>query len=416
VIVNGVLAKINSIYKSESKVSRFLATLLLTGLGAGLYKGIQDNYLAELVHITEFQRGIVEFFRELPGLMVIVVLAALSRLSESKIFKLGTGLMALGMAGLLISGTGRVIVVGFMVLYSLGEHVVMPVRSTISLELAQSEKAGASLGITSGLAFVGNILGYFLVAVTFALFTRAGYGRSTVPGVETHIAPFKTVFALSAAVLIAAALVGLSIKETGNPAPRRKWYFNRKFHKYYMLEVFYGARKQIFLTFAPYVLILEYGASATVISMLMAICAACCIVASPIVGKIIDILGYKFIMVTDTLLLVPVCLCYGFAHRIFSPKTAFIIVCANYVLDAIISLASMASNIYARDVSDNQAELTATLSTGISVNHLISVSIALLGGFIWKFTGIEVLFSLSAFLGILNSIYAATIKTGKRAA
>jgi MFS family permease len=408
------LAKINSIYKPESKVACFLVTLLLTGLGAGLYKGIQDNYLAELVHITEFQRGIVEFFRELPGLMVIVVLAALYRLSESKVFKLGTALMALGMAGLLFAGTGKVLVVGVMVLYSLGEHTIMPVRSTISLELARDEKAGASLGITSGLGYVGNILGYLLVAITFALFTRAGYGRSAIPGVETHIAPFKTVYAASMVVLVAAALVGLSIKETGKPAPRRKWYFARKFRKFYMLEVFYGARKQIFLTFAPYVLILEYGASAAVISMLMAISAACCIVASPVVGKIIDRLGYKFVMVTDTLILIPVCLCYGFAHRIFPPGVAFVVVCANYVLDAIISLASMASNVYARDISDNQAELTATLSTGISVNHLISISIALLGGFIWKITGIEVLFSLSAFLGILNSIYAAMIQTGKK--
>jgi len=44
------------------------------------------------------------------------------------------------------------------------------------------------------------------------------------------------------------------------------------------------------------------------------------------------------------------------------------------------------------------------------VNHIISIFIALMGGWIWKVTGIEVLFSLSAFLGILNSLYAATIK------
>ncbi|GBU24387.1 hypothetical protein R83H12_01017 [Fibrobacteria bacterium R8-3-H12] len=54
--------------------------------------------------------------------------------------------------------------------------------------------------------------------------------------------------------------------------------------------------------------------------------------------------------------------------------------------------------------------MTATLATGLSVNHIISIFIALLGGWIWKITGIEVLFLLSAFLGLMNSIYAATIK------
>jgi predicted MFS family arabinose efflux permease len=114
-------------------------------------------------------------------------------------------------------------------------------------------------------------------------------------------------------------------------------------------------------------------------------------------------------MVTDTLLLIVVCLFYGFAHRIFPPKIAFIVVCVNYVLDSIISLASMASNIYVQRIASNQDEVTATLSTGISVNHVISIFIALMGGWIWKITGIEVLFSLSAFLGLLNSVYAATI-------
>jgi hypothetical protein len=70
----------------------------------------------------------------------------------------------------------------------------------------------------------------------------------------------------------------------------------------------------------------------------------------------------------------------------------------------------MASNIYVQRIASNQEEITATLSTGISVNHIISIFIALMGGWIWKVTGIEVLFSLSAFLGLLNSVYAATIK------
>jgi hypothetical protein len=66
--------------------------------------------------------------------------------------------------------------------------------------------------------------------------------------------------------------------------------------------------------------------------------------------------------------------------------------------------------VYVQDISDSQEEITATLSTGISVNHVISILIALLGGFIWDRVGIEVLFSLSAFLGLLNTCYAATIK------
>jgi len=115
-------------------------------------------------------------------------------------------------------------------------------------------------------------------------------------------------------------------------------------------------------------------------------------------------------MVADTLILIVVCLLYGFSHRLFPVQIAFIVVCANFVLDQIISVASMANNVYVQRISSNREEVTATLSTGISVNHIFSVFIALLGGWIWKTAGIEALFTMSAILGLISSIYAAMIK------
>jgi len=46
-----------SIYKKDSNLKKFVAIVLLSGLAYGLYRGVQDNYLAEIVHITEFERG-----------------------------------------------------------------------------------------------------------------------------------------------------------------------------------------------------------------------------------------------------------------------------------------------------------------------------------------------------------------------
>ena len=180
-----------------------------------------------------------------------------------------------------------------------------------------------------------------------------------------------------------------------------------------MLEMFYGARKQVFLTFGPYVLILFYGANAATISLLFAISAVACFLASPMVGRIIDKLGYKVVMVSDTLILVLVCICYGFAHHVLPKNIAFIVCCVNYVLDAVISLASMASNVYVQDLADSAEEMKATISTGVSINHVISIFIALFGGWIWEKLGIETLFIASAILGLCNSAYALTIK-GKR--
>ncbi|MDR2177367.1 MAG: MFS transporter [Treponema sp.] len=401
---------LQGIYRDNAKQGAFLWVLALSGISYGLYRGVQDNFLAEVVHISKFERGIVEFFREIPGLLVILILAVMYRFAESRVFKIGTAIMLAGLLGLLFGPAGpglfaKTSVIFFMVIFSAGEHIIMPVKSTISLDLAKPSQGGASLGVTNALDQLGRITGYVMVTILFFIFGKINF---------SGIPRYRAVFGVSAFLVLAAVFVSLAINETKLKAPRRRFYFHKKFHKFYMLEVFYGARKQIFLTFAPYVLILQYGADTSVIALLYAICSGAGFIASPLIGKIIDKVGYKFVMVTDTLILVVVCFFYGFSHRLFPENIAYIVVCINFVFDSIISLASMASNVYVRDIASSQEELTATLSTGISVNHLISIAIALLGGWIWERTGIEVLFSLSAFLGIMNSVYAATIKTRPR--
>ena len=392
---------LGKVFKSKSSYKALLLSLLLSAIGYGLYKGVLDNYLAEVVHMGEMDRGITEFFRELPGLLLVLLLAVFYRFSAERMYKLGMVIMLAGMAMQAVISPQRALVVAAIFIYSLGEHIQLGMRSTLSLEYAKDNRGGQALGYMGSVYQIGNLAGYIAVIVALAIVA----GRNI----------FKPVFIAAAAFMFLALCVALDLKGNSHTDEnRRRFYFRRKFRKYYMLEVFYGARKQVFFTFGPYVLILFYGASTQVISILFAISAIACFALSPLVGRLIDKVGYKVVMIADTLILVIVCFFYGFAHHLFSMHTAFVICCVNYVLDSVISLASMASNVYVQDIADDVQEMRATISTGISVNHLITVLIALLGGWIWKTLGVETLFMLSAFLGLCNSIYAATIKTRRQ--
>lgn len=393
--------KLKTIFREDSFYKVFLTSLLVTGLGYGIYKGIIDNYMAEMVKMGEFDRGLAEFFREIPGLLLIFILAALYTFSAQKLYKLGAVIMLLGMGMLSIVSPTKVLVTIAICTYSLGEHIQLGMKNTLSLEYAKENQGGQALGYQNALYQVGTLLGYAVIIVAFSfLFT----GK-----------PYKPFFLIAAVIMAIGAFLAFQIKgNSETDKAKSRFYFRKKYTKYYMLEVFYGARKQVFFTFGPYVLILFYGANASVISLLFAISAICCFFLAPTVGKIIDKLGYKIVMVSDTLILVIVCFFYGFAHHIFPMHIAFIICCINYILDSVISLASMASNVYVQDISDNNEEVRATISTGISVNHLITILIALFGGMIWQKLGIETLFIISAVLGLCNSAYAATIKTGKQ--
>ena len=376
--------------------------MITFGLAYGLYKGVLDNYLAEIVSMSSLDKGISEFFRELPGLLLVFVLAVLYMFSAERIYRIGALIMLGGMVLHAVVPPTKVMVILAMAVFSLGDHIQLGMRSALPLQYAKEGCGGEALGLQTSVYRIGTLAGYLVVAVVFFFLTA------------TEIL-YRIVFTASA--LIIAGGYFSTMKLTGNSgtdASRHRFYFRKKYSKYYMLEVFYGARKQIFLTFGPYVLVLFYGASAMVISILFAVSSVCIFACSPLVGRIIDRFGYKIVMVMDTLILVIVCFFYGFAHHLFPMPVAFVVCCVNYILDSVISLASMASNVYVQDLSDSADEVRATIFTGVSVNHLITVLIALFGGWIWQVLGIETLFMLSAVLGLCNSAYAATIKVRKK--
>jgi len=394
--------RIRETFEKGTAYKALLISILITGLSYGLYKGMLDNYLAEVVRMGEMDRGVTEFFRELPGIALVFILAAFYMLSAETMYKAGAVIMLVGMGMHALLPPSKVLVTLAICVYSLGEHIQLGMKSTLMMGYAKPGRGGAALGVQSSVSQIGTLAGYLAIVGAFSLFAAS--------------APYKLFFVIAALLAALSAIYAMRMSGSSQPDPhKRRFYFHRKYGKYYMLEMFYGARKQVFLTFGPYVLILFYGANAATISLLFAVSAVACFFASPVVGRIIDRLGYKVVMVSDTLILVIVCFFYGFAHHIFPRDVAFIVCCVNYILDAVISLASMAANVYVKDLADNEQEVKATISTGVSINHVITIFIALFGGWIWETLGIETLFIASAVLGLLNSAYAATIRTRKTA-
>ena len=394
------MEKIKTVFREDSRFKVFLLSVLITGLSYGLYKGMLDNFLAEVVGMGEMGRGVTEFFRELPGILLVFLLAAFYMLSAESLYKAGAVIMLAGLAMHAVLPPTKVLATLAICMYSLGEHIQLGMKNTLTLEYARPGRGGTALGLLSSTNQIGTLAGYLVIVLVFARFTEKQ--------------PYSLFFALSAVLAGVSMVCAMGIRgKSQTDETKRRFYFHKKYTKYYMLEMFYGARKQVFFTFGPYVLILFYGAGAAAVSLLHAVCSVAGFLLSPVVGRIIDKVGYKAVMVADTLILVVVCFFYGFAHHLFPMKTAFLVCCVNYVLDSVISLASMASNVYVQDLADSPDEVKATISTGLSINHVITIFIALFGGWIWHALGIETLFMLSAGLGLCNSAYAATIRVGK---
>ncbi len=394
----------SDIFKPDSGAANFFVSTLIWGIAAGCFAAILNNYLSEIRQIDEFERGVLEFFREMPGLLLVFIIAILHRQTDWAVLRLGTLIAMVGVSGLMFSAD-KWLITGLIMLWSTGEHMFMPVRSSIAIRVAKEGRLGHSLGLVTGALNVGQVTGSLIAAVVFLVAHR----QFNMSRQDIHLYNLVWGGILGLLVISLGALYAKDTRQAEERVNRPRLFFSRRYNRFYALELFYGARKQIFLTFAPYVLIRVYGMDTATMAILVCICALLNIFCAPWIGRLIDRIGYKNVMIYDTFVLFVVCLVYGYVDRFLPRQVAYGIVCLNYVLDAIISTTSMATNLYVKEIAASQDEMTSTLTTGISINHLISILAALLGGFVWREFGFGVLFSFSAVMALANSAFAMTL-------
>ncbi len=409
-----LISRIRNAY-DDPTIGKFLGLMLLFGVAGGVYGGILNNYLYEILAIDRVGRGIVEFPRELPGLLLFVLVGLMHHFTEKRMLRTAFIISAGGMAMLFFWGAALIPSIFFIVLWSTGEHLLMPVRQSISIHAAHKGKEGLAMGTTTSVANMGQVVGHYLVPVLFIALRATGVfaGRADSEGPiglgEGLFGQYRAAFLVAAILMGAGVFLSFRIEGADHAVRRPRLFIRKRYWKYYVLEAFFGARKQVFMTFAPYVLIIVYGARTEFIATLYGIWSLASIFIGPLFGKLLDRVGHRVIIIVDAIVLALLCLIYGFAHRILPIDTAFVIVSIVFVADATLFVVGLARAMYVRTLSDSQEEVTATLSTGISVNHLISIIIAVAGGLLWERLGMETLFSIAAAFGIASAIFAFTL-------
>lgn len=379
----------------------FLIAVLAFGISSGVFMGVLNNYLHEILHISKTGRGLIEFPRELPGLLLILIIALLQRFSETRILRFAFGFALLGVIGIIFTGTSRFSAILMMTLWSTGEHLIMPVRDSIAMHLVEAKNSGTALGLMRSVRNGGQLVGYYLIPLLFLLLPFAPK--------EQTFAYFRLTFVLAGISLGIGFVLTFFMQERSEHLRRRRLLFRKKFNKYYILELFFGARKQVFLTFAPFVLVLNYHISAATMALLYGIASTLSIFVAPLTGHFIDKWGYRRLLIIDALVLMLLCLFYGFTHRFVSMNIAFIVISVVFILDSVLFVLTMARTIYVKSISSSKEEVTATLSTGTSVNHLVSIIIAMLGGFLWQHMGLEVLFTTAAVFGLGSFLFSRSL-------
>ncbi len=188
------------------------------------------------------------------------------------------------------------------------------------------------------------------------------------------------------------------------------WNFPKEYRRYYALAVLYGSRKQIFLTFAPWVLVPILGQPFTVIAILLTIGGLLGIVFQPFLGKAIDSWGEKTVLALEAFLLIFVCAAYALGPLILPPFWALIVASTCFLTDQILISVGMARATYLKKIALRPEDVTPTLTTAVSVDHVFSITIALGGGVLWFAFGFWTVFAFGACIAAVNLMTALGIK------
>ena len=388
---------------SKTKQKAFILILIstaLTALAAGVSEGVYNNFYMEVYNVTPFQRGFIEFPRELPGFLTVVVISLFSFMGE---LRLAIAAQVLSIVGLLLLGI-LTPPFGFMLLFlfinSMGMHLYMPLKDSIALGVIGTENTGSKFGLLNG---VRTGAGFIAGIIVFAGF-RSGIFDFAYRPIRNFLLGVFLFGCVLVLLLLLRKMVGDPVITTG----KGRFLFRKEYKFYYMLASLHGAHKQIAGVFGPWVLIAILYRGADTMAMLSMIGMFLGIFFIPAAGKLADKLGYRFMMFGEGFAFIIIYVMFGiFAAGLVSgvlPAVGFsvIIVYALFVFDRMTMQLGMIRVLYLRDIALNKSEISPTLSTGMSIDHVISIIGAFLGGIVWQAWGPQYVFYIAAFLSLGN--------------
>jgi MFS family permease len=373
---------------------RFIQATFFLGIAGGIFEAIFNNFLSDTHQISAVTRGLLEFPRELPGFLVVVTTGLFFFLPETALAAGAAFVIGLGMIGLAVFGSDWWLMVVFMVLWSAGIHLLMPLTGSITMHLADADNRGTRLG-----------------QVRAAGIAASAVGCGSVWGLMqyAHLS-YATMFLLGGCASILAGIVFLRIRLPGAHLKRPRWIWRREYWLFYVLAVLFGARKQVFITFGPWVLIRLFDQPAHVIAKLWIASALIGIVFQPLLGRLIDRLGERTILMADSVCVFLVCTGYGLSHLVPDPRVALWLLYACFIGDLLLFGVNMARTTYLSRIVERPDHVAPTLSLGVSLNHAVSMCVPMLGGLLWVAHGHQMVFACAAGVAVVMLIFSSMIR------
>ncbi len=387
-------------------VRLFLAVLALTALANGLGNNIFSNYFNEVFHIDSVQRGFIEIPRESPGILCMVLVAALGLLGNLWMSVVAQALILIGflVMGWLSPSYGTMLV--FLFIHSLGMHLFMPLSDAISMDLAEKGRVGSTLGKFKSVDTLFNMLAAVMVFFGF----RTGFFSFE----KNTILPFVLAAEVTAGAIFLLICMAQLMPQSG-AVKNHKLLFRKRYMPYYMVTLAYGCQKRIKIVFAPWVIINLLGQGADTVALLTIVVHLAGTWLSPVLGSMLDRLGVKKMLWIEAVYIVISFSLMGLLAGMLSGGSFDLgdwqtwLVFGAYVLCILFERFNMVHSYMMRSIALDPGEVTQTLSVGVSVDHVMAIIASPIMGLIWNAWGVQYVFHLAAVFALFQIAAAAMI-------
>ena len=369
-----------SFKKKSTPILMLILMSIATPIAFNSWSALINNFVVERVNFTGIEIGILQSVREIPGFLAFTIIFLLLVIKEQSFAVFSLALMGLGVSitGFFPSTYGLYFTT---IVMSTGFHYFETIKNSLSLQWLSKEEAPQVLGKLIAVGSITSLILYGFIWFFLKIFEIDYLILFLITGI----------LCIFIAIILFLGFPDFPSKVTQN----KKIILRKRYWLYYLLIFLSGARRQIFVVFAAFLMVEKFEYTAAQVTLLFLINYLFNWLFAEKVGKIIHIFGEKKSLTFEYVGLIIIFVSYGLV-------TNAIIAATLYVIDHMFFALAIAINTYFQKIADPK-DIASSAGVSFTINHIAAIFVPVILGFIWIYSN-SLVFYIGAFFALLSLI------------
>ena len=358
-------------------------------LAFSVWSALLNNFVVEVIRFDGLDIGALHTIREIPGFFAVGVISILLFVREQTLALLMLALLGIATAVTacfpFLSG-----ILTVTLLSSVGFHFFETVNQSLQLQWFSKAEAPSKLGKLMAYGSAATLIAYIFIIL----------------GWEKLNLSFNSAYMLAGLSCFALAAIGyISFPHFKAPVPQtKKMVIRKRYWLYYLLQFLSGARRQIFVVFAGFMMVERFGMDVQQLTTLYLINLILNIALAPLLGRAVARFGERNALAVEYVGLAVVFFAYG---GIYLFGWGILIAASLYILDHLFFALALAIKTYFQKIADPQ-DIAATAAVAFTINHTAAIFLPVGLGFLWLISPFLV-FCTAGTLAIFSFVLALLI-------